>query len=64
MEPADAWPLAPAGFKVQLYADGFEEARLLRTAPNGDVFLTDTKAEAIKVLHGLTKDGKVESDKR
>jgi glucose/arabinose dehydrogenase len=59
--PANALPIAPPGFKVQLYADGFEEARLLRTAPNGDVFLTDTRAEAIKVLHGMGSDGKAQS---
>ena len=33
----------------------------MRTAPNGDVFLADSSAGAIKVMHGLTKDGKAES---
>jgi glucose/arabinose dehydrogenase len=60
--PADAWPQVPQGFAVQLYASGsFLEPRLIRTAPNGDVFLADSSAGEIKVLHGLTKDGKAES---
>src|SRR5215469_7095528 len=38
--PKDGWPLAPAGFKVELYTnEGFKQPRLIRTAPNGDLFL-------------------------
>src|SRR5256885_1737835 len=33
--PADAWPKAPDGFKVQLYADGLATPRVIRVAPNG-----------------------------
>ena len=35
--PANAWPKAPAGFKVEQFATGVSGPRLLRTAPNGDV---------------------------
>ncbi len=59
--PANGWPQAPAGFQVQLYASGFTEPREMRTAPNGDLFLADSSAGAVKVLHGLTQDGKAES---
>src|ERR1700761_6467096 len=31
--PANAWPKAPQGFKVELYADHLDEPRELRTAP-------------------------------
>jgi hypothetical protein len=31
--PRDAWPKAPAGFKVQQYATGLDNPRLIRTAP-------------------------------
>src|SRR2546426_12211086 len=34
--PANAWPKAPAGFKVELYAEKVGTARQIRTAPNGD----------------------------
>jgi glucose/arabinose dehydrogenase len=57
-KPEGAWPIAPAGFKVELYAQGFTEPRLIRTAPNGDLFLADSKAGQIKVLRGVTPDGK------
>jgi glucose/arabinose dehydrogenase len=56
--PEGAWPQAPPGFKVQLYADGFMNARLLRTAPNGDLFLADCQAGDIIVLRGVGNDGK------
>lgn len=59
--PADAMPIAPTGFKVELYAGGdstFKEPRLIRTAPNGDLFLADSRAGEIKVLRGVTEGGK------
>ena len=58
--PADAWPIAPAGFKVELYAAGLENPRLLRTAPNGDIFLAETEPGRIRVFRGMTSDGKPE----
>jgi glucose/arabinose dehydrogenase len=59
--PKDAWPQAPAGFKVTLYADGFTEPRLIRTAPNGDLFLADSRAGQVKVLRGADSDGKAQT---
>ena len=57
--PEGAWPKAPAGFKVDLYADGiFKQPRLLRTAPNGDLFIADSAAGSVIVLRGITADGK------
>ncbi len=58
--PATAWPVAPAGFKVQLYAAGLDNPRTLRTAPNGDVFLAESDAGRIRVFRGTTSDGKPE----
>ena len=77
-KPKDAWPIAPAGFKVTLYAGGdttpmqradnkeqmqlsggtFTEPRLIRTAPNGDLFLADSGAGTLFVLRGVGPDGK------
>jgi glucose/arabinose dehydrogenase len=76
--PAKAWPIAPPGFKVTLYAGGdttpmqradnvehmarsggtFTEPRLIRVAPNGDLFLSDSGAGEIIVLRGVGADGK------
>lgn len=58
--PANASPQVPAGFKVELYATGFDNPRLIRTAPNGDVFLAESRKGEILVLRGIGKDGKVE----
>ena len=58
--PADAWPQAPAGFKVDLYVTGLVEPREIRTAPNGDFFVAESKAGEIKVFRGRDKDGKPE----
>jgi glucose/arabinose dehydrogenase len=81
--PEDAWPHAPAGYKVTLYAGGaakpfdraeqqqalsaatksdgiFKEPRLIRTAPNGDLFLSDSQAGIVYVLRGVGPDGKAE----
>jgi glucose/arabinose dehydrogenase len=58
--PKDAWPQAPAGFKVELYANGMKNPRLIRTAPNGDLFLADSREGKILVYRGIEKDGKAE----
>jgi glucose/arabinose dehydrogenase len=56
--PRDAWPKALPGFKVDLYADGLDYPRLLRTAPNGDIFLAESRRGEIKVFRGIRGDGK------
>lgn len=72
--PDDAWPQPPSGFKVELYAGGkpsasgksagapgtFREPRLIRTAPNGDLFLADSHGDSIYVLRGVGPDGKAQ----
>src|SRR5688500_17802294 len=39
--PEEAMPQAPPGYRVSRYADGLENPRLLRTAPNGDLFVAE-----------------------
>lgn len=58
--PANVWPKAPAGFKVELYTTGLNEPRLIRTAPNGDIFLAESGGGRIRVFRGMTSDGKPE----
>ena len=58
--PDNAWPVAPTGFKVELYAAGLVNPRLLRTAPNGDIFLAESEPGRIRVFRGVTADGKPE----
>jgi glucose/arabinose dehydrogenase len=56
--PANAWPIAPKGFKVEMYATGLDNPRLLRIAPNGDLFLAESGSGKIKVFRGTGADGK------
>ncbi len=56
--PADAWPIAPKGFKVELYATGLDNPRLIRFAPNGDLFLAESATGKIEVFRGVDADGK------
>ena len=59
--PANAWPQAPAGFKVDLYvSSGLALPRQIRTAPNGDFFVADSSAGEIKIFRGIGKDSKPE----
>jgi glucose/arabinose dehydrogenase len=58
--PADAWPQAPQGYKVELYAAGLDNPRLMRTAPNGDIFLAESEPGRIRVFRGMTSDGKAD----
>jgi glucose/arabinose dehydrogenase len=60
-KPADAWPQAPAGFKVDQYAVGLENPRLIRPAPNGDLFLAESRPGRIKVLRGIDSSGKAQA---
>lgn len=58
--PRGAWPKAPAGFQVQQYATGLDNPRLMRTAPNGDIFLAESSSGMIRVFRGITPEGKPE----
>ena len=58
--PKDAWPVAPAGFKVELYAAGLDNPRWMRTAPNGDIFLAESEPGRIRIFRGMSSDSKPE----
>jgi glucose/arabinose dehydrogenase len=60
-QPAGAWPQALPGFKVELYASGLKNPRLIRRAPNGDFFVAESEANTVKVFHGIGSDGKAVS---
>ena len=56
--PAGAQLRVPAGFKIEQYASGFRDPRYLLTAPNGDIFVTESGAETIKVLRNTDGSGR------
>ena len=43
-QPAEAVLSVPPGFTVRLFASGLSNPRLLRVAPNGDIFIAETRA--------------------
>ena len=49
-QPAGASLSVPQGFQVRLFAAGLSGPRLLRTAPNGDIFIAETREGRIRVL--------------
>jgi glucose/arabinose dehydrogenase len=43
-------PIVPNGFEVNLFASGLAGPRIVRTAPNGDIFVAESSAARISVL--------------
>lgn len=55
-------PIAPPGFNVKKFADGFQNPRWIYVAPNGDVFVSEAStsgksADRITILRDENKDG-------
>ena len=48
--PAGAMLRVPPGFEVEPFATGLERPRLLRVAPNGDVFVAESGAGRVRIL--------------
>ncbi|MBX3244623.1 MAG: sorbosone dehydrogenase family protein [Acidobacteria bacterium] len=60
-QPADAAFHVPKGFKVSVFAEGgFTYPRWMVLAPNGDIFVADSRANSIVVLRDTNKDGKAD----
>jgi glucose/arabinose dehydrogenase len=55
--PEGAVPQVPAGFQVREFAGGFKQPRVMVTAPNGDIFLADSKANQVHLLRDADGDG-------
>lgn len=56
--PEGMLPQAPPGFAVELYATGLSQPRIIQVAPNGDVFVMETRAGRIRVLRGVDSTGR------
>jgi len=48
--PANAAPAVPAGFTVKLFASGLTNPRIVRVAPNGDIFVSETSRNRIRLF--------------
>ena len=58
--PQGAWPKAPEGFAVTQFADGLIEPRVIVRAPNGDLFVAESRASRLRVFRDADGDGKPE----
>jgi glucose/arabinose dehydrogenase len=58
--PEGAWPKAPAGFEVTEFASKLDRPRVVKTAPNGDIFVAESESSRIRVLRDANGDGKAE----
>jgi glucose/arabinose dehydrogenase len=57
-QPANATLKLPKGFKINVFAEGdFRYPRWMTLAPNGDVFVADSRANSIVILRDTNKDG-------
>lgn len=60
--PAGATPLVPPGFKVEPFAE-LKKPRVIRVAPNGDIFIAQTAVGQVSVLRaadGASKPSQIE----
>jgi glucose/arabinose dehydrogenase len=48
--PQNAKPLVPDGFTVEMVVSGLDRPRVIRRAPNGDLFVAETGANSVRVL--------------
>jgi len=48
--PAGAALQVPPGFRIERFADGLNDPRVLKVAPNGDIFVAETGSGQIRVL--------------
>ncbi|PYK56598.1 MAG: sorbosone dehydrogenase [Verrucomicrobia bacterium] len=60
--PVDIQPRVPPGFKINLYTSGFRDPRFLLTAPNGDIFVVESRANRIRVLRDTKKRGRPDTN--
>ncbi len=63
--PDNKMPVAPAGFTVSRFSDGFQSPRWIYEAPNGDVFIAESATESSLVKKaGAILSGKAKSNQQ
>ncbi len=61
--PKNLAPKAPEGFSVTRFAEGLNGPRWIYQANNGDIFISEAKANQISLLRDANKDGKADDQK-
>jgi len=59
--PTGKMPVAPEGFTVTKFADGFDNPRWTYIAPNNDIFVVESSADRITILRDNDKNGNYET---
>ncbi len=60
--PANAKLQLPPGFQISVFAEGdFGIPRWIIEGPNGDLFLSDARKQAVYLLRDTNKDGKIDN---
>src|SRR5436189_3088677 len=59
---ASASPQVPPGFRAELFASGLRDPRVIRIAPNGDIFVAESDPGRIRVLRATDEAAKPSSD--
>lgn len=64
IEPPEGWlPTAPEGFTVSKFVSGLDQPRWVYQAPNGDIFISESKANQITLVRDQDQDGRAEFQK-
>jgi glucose/arabinose dehydrogenase len=61
-QPSGAQLSAPSGFSVSLFADHLDHPRAIRVAPNGDIFVAESRADRVRVLRAADGAGQTEKN--
>src|SRR5262252_8143269 len=60
--PKGVAPQVPPGFKIEPFAEGLAGPRIIRVAPNGDIFVAETRAGRIRVMRAADGAAKPEAN--
>jgi glucose/arabinose dehydrogenase len=60
--PSGAEPRLPAGFSATEFASELTKPRMIRSAPNGDLFVAESQADRVRVLRDSDGDGRADQD--
>ncbi|MGB9153227.1 MAG: sorbosone dehydrogenase family protein [Alphaproteobacteria bacterium] len=60
-QPEGAWPKVPPGFTVSAFLTDLKEPRMMRLAPNGDIFLSESGGNRIRVIRASAGAAKADS---
>jgi glucose/arabinose dehydrogenase len=61
-KPVSAAPKVPPGFQVELFASNLRDPRVVRVAPNGDIFIAESEPGQIRLLRAADGAAKPSSN--